>query len=52
MANASALKKTVGIDEESSTKKLSPIQIVIYVFLVCMAVIYLAPMLWVFTVSF
>ncbi|MBQ5312008.1 MAG: carbohydrate ABC transporter permease [Oscillospiraceae bacterium] len=33
-------------------KKLTPIQIVIYVFLVVIAVIYLAPLLWVFNVSF
>ncbi len=52
MANVSALKKTVGIDEDSSTKKITPAQIIIYAFLVIMAIIYLAPMLWVFNVSF
>ncbi len=33
-------------------KKFSPVKILIYVFLVAMAVLYIAPILWVFLVSF
>ena len=33
-------------------KKLTPVQILIYVFLVAIAIIYIAPLLWVFNVSF
>ena len=33
-------------------KKIKPIRIIIYVFLIIMAIIYLAPLLWVLIVAF
>ncbi len=33
-------------------KKIKPIRIIIYIFLIAMAIIYLAPLLWVFIVAF
>lgn len=38
--------------DPSSSKKVSPIQVVIYVFLVIISLTYLLPLLWVFNVSF
>lgn len=37
---------------KQGTKKVSAVQILIYIFLCAMVVIYLAPLLWVFSVSF
>ena len=36
----------------TSKKKVTPIQVVIYVFLVLISITYIAPLLWVFNVSF
>ena len=48
----SSSKKEVAALDPSSKKKITPMQIVIYVFLTIIAVTYLLPLLWVFNVSF
>ncbi|MBQ5329996.1 MAG: carbohydrate ABC transporter permease [Oscillospiraceae bacterium] len=49
-ANGSGSSSSKVIEEKK--KKLTPVQIIIYIFLIAVAVIYLAPLFWVFNVSF
>ena len=47
------LSKTAAAKTDfTSKKKITPIQVVIYVFLVLISITYIAPILWVFNVSF
>ena len=48
----SSLKNGAAAADPSSKKKITPVQILIYVFLTVIAVTYLLPLLWMFNVSF
>ena len=48
----SSLKNGAAAADPSSKKKITPVQILIYVFLAVIAVTYLLPLLWMFNVSF
>ena len=48
----SSSKSVIAESDSTSNKKLSPIKIVIYAFLVMISITYIAPLLWLFNVSF